>query len=100
MRASIEKHLNERSDLNLGAMNREYKQISVSGDHATAQVGFRLKDSGGGMDIEYSLERRGKDWAVLSSRPLGMDDAHSGGETPRTGGPDSGGKQLPPGHPQ
>jgi hypothetical protein len=99
IRASIEKHLNGRADLNLSVMDREVKQVSVTGDHASAQVEFRLKGSDARMEIEYSLERQGKEWAVLTSQPMGMDNAHSGMEQPPSGAPDSGGGHLPQGHP-
>lgn len=99
IRASIEKHLNSRSDLNLSAMDREVKTVSVNGDHASAQVEFRLKGGDARMEIEYALERQGKDWTVLSSQPMGMGDAHSGMEHPPSGAPDSGNGQLPQGHP-
>ena len=71
IRASIEKRLSGRADLNMSAMNREIKQISVKGDHATAQVEFRLKGGDARMEIEYILERQGKEWAVLNSQPMG-----------------------------
>ncbi len=99
IRASIEKHLNARTDLNLSAMDREVKQVSVNGDHASAQVEFRVKGGNAGMEIEYALQRQGKDWTVLSSQPMGMGDPHSGMPQAPTGGPDSGGGQMPPGHP-
>ena len=99
IRASIEKHLNGRSDLNLSAMDREVKQVSVNGDRASAQVEFRLKGGDARMDIEYALQRQGKDWAVLSSQPVGMGEPHSGMQPPPAGGPDSGGGQMPQGHP-
>ena len=99
IRASIEKHLNGRADLNLGAMDREVKQISVNGDHASAQVEFRLKGGDARMEIEYTLERQGKEWGVLKSQPMGMDNAHQGAGQMPSGSPDSGGQQLPQGHP-
>ncbi len=99
IRASIEKHLNARADLNLSAMDREVKQVSVNGDHASAQVEFRLKGGDARMEIEYALERQGKEWTVLSSQPTGMGDAHSGTEQPPARATDSGGGQLPQGHP-
>ena len=100
IRASIEKHLNGRADLNLSVMDREVKQVSVNGDHASAQVEFRLKGSDAKMEIEYALERQGKDWAVLSSQPMGMDNGHSWiGATALPATPDSGGGHLPQGHP-
>jgi hypothetical protein len=99
IRSSIEKHLNGRADLNLSAMDREVKQVSVNGDHASAQVEFRLKGGDARMDIEYALERQGKEWAITSSQPVGMGDAHSGADQPPAAGPDSKGGQLPQGHP-
>lgn len=99
IRTSIEKHLTARSDLNLGVMDREVKQVSVNGDHANAQVEFRLKGGDARMVIEYALERKGQEWNVLSSQPVGMDEPHSGmGQSP-TGVPGSGGGQVPPRHP-
>jgi hypothetical protein len=99
IRASIEKPLNGRADLNLSAMDREVKQVSVSGGHASAQVEFRLKGGDARMDIKYALERQGKEWAVTSSQPVGMGDVHPGGDPPPVSAPDSGGGQLPQGHP-
>src|ERR1700730_822491 len=69
IRASIEKHLNGRADLNLSAMERDVKQISVNGDHATAQVEFRLKQGDARMQVEYALERQGGEWTVMNSQP-------------------------------
>jgi hypothetical protein len=99
IRASIEKYLNGRADLNLSAMDREVKQVTVNGDHATAQVEFRLKGGDARMDIEYALERQGKEWSVQSSQPIGMGDVHSGTDQPPVGAPNSGAGQLPQGHP-
>ena len=98
IRTSIEKRLNGRSDLNMSAMDREVKQISVNGDHATAQVEFRLKGGDARMEIEYTLDRQGKDWAIVNSQPMG-----GGGSAPGDGqmppsAPDSGGAP-PQGHP-
>jgi hypothetical protein len=75
VRAAIEKHLTERQDLNLGAMDREVKQVTVNGDKANAQVEFRLKEGDAKMEIEYDLERQNKEWKVTNSQPMGMGDA-------------------------
>jgi hypothetical protein len=69
IRASIEKHLASRADLNLSAMDREVKQITVTGDQATAQVEFRLKQGGGDMQVNYALAKRAGEWTVLVSEP-------------------------------
>ncbi len=99
IRASIEKRLNARSDLNMSAMDREVKQVTVNGDHATAQVEFRVKGGDARMEIEYQLERQGKEWSVVNGLPVGMGGDHSGMGMPPAGTPDSGGEQLPQGHP-
>lgn len=99
IRASIDKRLSGRSDLNLGAMDRDVKQISVNGDHANAQVEFRVKGGDARMVIEYDLERQGKDWVVQNSKPLGMPDEPSGPGVMPPVSPDSGGQQFPQGHP-
>jgi len=94
IRTSIETRLNDRMDLNMGAMDHEVKQINVDGDHAAAQVEFRLKGkpAGSGMSVQYTLQRQGKDWVVQNSQVMGMD-----GMPPGAAGP--GGQQLPQGHP-
>jgi hypothetical protein len=118
IRASIEKHLTSRADLNLSAMDREVKQITVDGDKATAQVEFRLKQGGGNMQVDYALARQGGEWTVLVSQPGGGQVSHpsmnqpppnfapSGapGELPSfdnllKNGPSNSGKSLPAGHP-
>ena len=76
IRASIDKHLNEAEGLNLSAMDREVKQITVDGDHASAQVEFRLKQGDARMEIEYTLDRQGKEWDVVKSAPVAGEFAH------------------------
>jgi hypothetical protein len=99
IRASIEKRLNGRSDLNMSAMDKEVKQISVNGDHATAQVEFRLKGGDATMEIEYTLERQGKEWTVLNSQPMGGGTSQPETGQPPANAPDNGGGSLPQGHP-
>jgi hypothetical protein len=100
IRASIEKRLTSRTDINLGVMDREVKQVSVNGDKATAQVEFRLKGGDAKMDIEYQLERQGGDWVVLSGQPMGAPPIMppDAGQMP-PGGPNSQDQQMPTGHP-
>jgi len=96
IRASIENRLNGRSDLNMSAMDRQVKQISVNGDKATAQVEFRLKGGDATMEIEYTLQRQGDGWEVLDGQPMGGGTSDPGPPN----APDGGGSSLPPGHPQ
>jgi len=80
-------------------MDREVKQISVNGDHATAQVEFRLKQGNASMQVEYALERQGGEWTITNSQPAGGQNPHSGGMPPAPSSPDSGGNSMPQGHP-
>jgi hypothetical protein len=98
IRASIEKHLNGRADLNLSAMDREVKQISVTGDHATAEVEFRLKQGDASMQVEYALERQGGEWTVTNSQPGGQ-NSRPAMMPPHSTAPGSGASTMPPGHP-
>jgi hypothetical protein len=96
IRASIDKRLSARPDLNLSAMDREVKQISVNGDHASAQVEFRVKQGGASMQVEYTLERQGGEWNIVGSQPSGGQNPHSGMGMP----PAATGSNSPPqGHP-
>ena len=72
IRASIDKHLSGRSDLNMAGMDHEVKQVSIDRDQATAQVEFRLKQGGATMQVDYALQRRDGEWAVLKSQPAGV----------------------------
>ena len=99
IRASIDKHLNARADLNMSAMDRDVKQISVNGDHATAQVEFRLKQGNGSMQIEYVLQRQGGEWTITNSQPAGGQNPHPGGMPQAPDAPDSGANPMPQGHP-
>jgi ABC-type transporter MlaC component len=98
IRTGIDKHLSEQAGLNLSAMDREVKQVVVNGDHANAQVEFRVKGGDARMEIEYTMERQGGEWKVLNSQPMAGQEAHPGMQA-SPGAPDSGGNSLPQGHP-
>jgi hypothetical protein len=76
IRAGILEHLKQNGSINLAAMDTNFQQISVDGDHAQAQVEFRTKQEGATMQMTYALERRGGQWTVLTSRPAGGQIAH------------------------
>jgi hypothetical protein len=99
IRESIEKRLTSRTDLNMGVMDREVKQVSVNGDKADAQVEFRLKGGDAKMDIDYALERQGGEWVVVSSQPMGMPPMPPGAGQMPSGSSDAPGQRLPAGHP-
>src|SRR5205807_4315580 len=78
IRAGIEKHLSGLTGMNMSAMDREVKQVSINGDHATAQVEFRAKQGTATMQVEYTLDRQGAQWNVVGSQ-------HKMGQNPRSG---------------
>ena len=101
IRAAIEKHLSERSDLNRSAMDVKIGQVSIEGNTAQAQVEFQAKRpaaAGFTMQMQYQLERQEGGWVVRSSRAAGDGSMPSqGGATvpPAAGTSDA----MPAGHP-
>jgi hypothetical protein len=76
IRAAIRQHLEKSSNLNLAAMETDFQQITVEGDHAQAQVLFRTKQDGASMQMTYSLERQNGEWIVLKGNPSGGQVQH------------------------
>jgi hypothetical protein len=99
IRASIDKHLSGVAGLNMSVMDREVKQITVNGDHANAQVEFRLKQGSATMQVDYTLERQGAEWNVVGNQPSGGQNPHSGTGMPPPGSPGAGSGSMPQGHP-
>jgi len=99
IRAAIDKHLSEQAGLDLSAMDRTVKQVTVNGNHADALMEFRVKGGSAGMVVAYSMEKQGGEWKVLHAQPMGGQDAHPGSDSP-SGMPGGEGNSLPPGHPQ
>lgn len=98
IRAGIDKHLSGVAGLNMSVMDREVKQISINGDHATAQVEFRAKQGPGTMQVEYTLDRQGAEWNVVSNKPFLGQNPHSGMDTPPPAS-GAGSGSMPQGHP-
>lgn len=116
IRAAILKHLGAQGTLNIAAFDTELKQVTLQGDHAQADVVFKVKNGPGSMQLGYNLEKRDGAWAVVESKAVGSDFTHPGLETGAGGAPGgpasgtsavSGALQnfktqtgaLPPGHP-
>ena len=94
IRASIDKHLTEQAGLNLSAMDREVKNITVNGNTADAQVEFRVKGGDASMQVQYSMQKDSSGWKVMSSKPMPGMGAHPGSD-----GPPASGDSMPQGHP-
>jgi hypothetical protein len=99
IRAGIDKHLSGVAGLNMSIMDKEVKQISINGDHATAQVEFHVKEGTATMQVEYALDRQGAEWNVVSSQPKIGQNPHSGMDMPPPGSPGTGSNSMPQGHP-
>lgn len=91
VRAAIQDHLAHQANLNLQAFDTDVKQVTIQGDHAKADVEFRLKNGPGAMQLTYSLEKHDGAWSVTDS-DVGSTSSHptsnpSQGES--QGGPSS-----------
>src|SRR5437016_14429419 len=89
VRAAIQAHLAHQGSLNLQAFDTDVKQVNIEGDHAQAQVEFRVKGGPGAMQLTYSLEKREGAWSVIESDPVGSNFSHPSlnpGQTSETHG--------------
>jgi len=122
IRSVIQTRVAGNGNLNAQAFDTVVNSVTVNGDHAQAQVDFRLKNGPGAMQLNYQLEKRDGTWVVTDSNPIGAGsshppvdqtqapgaaDTHAGAshslsDTLRSfkqeGAPDSS-PSLPPGHP-
>ena len=99
IRAGIDKHLSGLTGMNMSAMDLEVKQVTVNGDHATAQVEFHAKQGTATMQVDYTLDKQGAEWNVVSSQPKMGQNSRLGMGTPPPGSPGAGSKSMPQGHP-
>jgi hypothetical protein len=90
-------YLKERAStmgLNMGAMDATVNSVSFEKDVARASVMFSVKGTpGGGMAMEYVLDRKGDKWVVRSKQmsPTNGPSGAPAGASPA--------EALPPGHP-
>jgi len=97
VRQGIIDHLSARKglDLDLSAMEVEISSVAFRENEADATVSFRPKGGAtAGMQMKYTLERKGNLWAVKTKVEAG--GSPHGAQDPQTG---EGGGGLPPGHP-
>jgi hypothetical protein len=81
-----------QTGLNMGAMDVDVSAMTFERDQARATVSFRLKEGGGGMEMNYTLDRKGDKWVVRGGQMSGA-SPHA---APAPGGPVP---EIPPGHP-
>jgi len=101
VRQGVTDYLSSRSDLNLSQMQIDVTSVSFRQDEADATVSFRPRGgaAGAGMQMRYTLERKGGRWVVKGkgAGPHANTPAPGASSMPGQGGAPSG--QLPPGHP-
>ena len=89
IRTAIQAHLAHQGTLNLQAFDTDVKQVTMQGDHAQAQVEFRVKNGPGSMQLTYALEKRDGAWSVVESDPVGSNFSHPAldqGQNPQMNG--------------
>ena len=92
IRQGVLEHLAGRSGLDLKLMDVELASVTFRENEADAVVSFRPKGSsepGQGMQMQYTLEKKGDRWVVKGRRDTGG--------APHGGAPPAG--AMPPGHP-
>lgn len=94
IRAAIQDHLAHEGNLNLQAFDTDVKQVTIQGDHAKADVEFRLKNGPGAMQLNYSLERHDGTWSVTNS-DVGSNSSHPAPN--QSEGESQGGSSVMPG---
>jgi hypothetical protein len=88
-----------QTGLDVSTMDVNVMAMTFERDTARATVEFRVKNGDGGMQINYTLDRKGDKWVVQARQDSGQGHgvvAPGGGGT---GVSPSGAGQLPPGHP-
>ena len=87
----------DKTGINMSAMNVEVLNMNFQKDSAVATVAFNLKTGEGGMQMNYELQRQGNKWVVKGVSSTG----HEGAAEPQALPPDHPvqGGQLPAGHP-
>jgi hypothetical protein len=103
VRQGVIDYLSQRSDLSLNSMQVDVTSVSFRQDEADATVSFRPKGAaGGGMQMRYTLQRKGDRWVVqgkgragAGQSPHGQMPAGMAGSAAATAPASA----LPPGHP-
>jgi hypothetical protein len=78
IRTAIQAHLAHKGTLNLQAFDTNVKQVTITGERASAEVEFRVKGGPGAMQLTYALEKHDGAWSVIESDPVGSNFSHPG----------------------
>jgi outer membrane murein-binding lipoprotein Lpp len=105
VRSAVMEYLNARAPqtgLDMSAMTVQVSTMSFERDSARVTVSVAPKGVGGGMQINYELDRKGDKWVVRPNASPHMTVAPNGSEALPPGHPavaPNGSQALPPGHP-
>jgi hypothetical protein len=94
IRQAVVEYLSARqaqTGLDMSTMDVNVTAMTFERDTARATVEFRVKNSEAGMQLNYTLDRKGDKWVVQARQDTGQ--GHGVVQ------PEPGGTQLPPGHP-
>jgi len=97
IRQAVVEYLSSRqaqTGLDMSTMDVDVVAMTFERDTARATVSFKVKNSDAGMQINYTLDRKGDKWVVQPKQENG-----GGHGVPLPDGSPGGGGALPPGHP-
>ncbi|MBZ5677483.1 MAG: hypothetical protein LAP61_24835 [Acidobacteriia bacterium] len=101
IRQAVVEYLSARqaqTGLDMSTMDVNVLAMTFERDTARATVEFRVKNSEAGMQLNYTLDRKGDKWVVQARQDTGQ--GHGVVQPPSgTGDAPTGTGQLPPGHP-
>jgi hypothetical protein len=101
IRQAVVEYLNSRqaqTGLDMSTMDVNVTAMAFERDTARATVEFRVKNSDAGMQLNYTLDRKGDKWVVQARQDAGQ--GHGVVLPPGDTGVSPTGKgELPPGHP-
>ena len=99
IRQAVIEYLNSRqaqTGLDMSTMDVNVTAMAFERDTARATVEFRVKGGDAGMQLNYTLDRKGDKWVVQARQDTGQ--GHGVVQPPGETGSSAPG-QLPPGHP-
>lgn len=94
VRKGLIEHLSKNKGISVSGMDIDISSVTFRDNEADAVVSFKPKgaEASSGMQMRYTLERKGNEWVVKSKADSGM--GH-GGTVPQA----APGGAMPPGHP-
>jgi hypothetical protein len=99
IRQAITQHVTKNAGIDMNQISLEVGDVKFEGNQATAAVSFKPKGAPEqGMNMSYTLERRGNEWVVKGrgAGHGGMGGAMGGG---MGAGGDAAAGEMPSGHP-